>query len=380
MWVSRARLRSMEQQCETLTRERDLARAELAEVQDQLALVTTFAGESAQSVSHQTAKAIHILNVADTIGRIDDRSRETADALRRESSKLRETSSLFQQSTIVLREIADTIGQLTQITEAGKVNVTELDEASTDIDRFADMIASISGQTNLLALNAAIEAARAGEHGRGFAVVADEVRALASRTAAATTEIKQLTEKVIARSGITRQNFDGIVERSLAMDKSVNTIQAVIDDVVNLADQMAGIISSATTTAAFETLKLNHLRFKMQTYETLFGFVEHPDDAALSLRQCRLDAWMAEGDGNLLSGDAGYQRLTESHKTLHSSAELAVQRNRQGDHDGCLLALHSMEQSSSSLIDQLDALEPSYQRLIKPSESQPGGDGDICLF
>ena len=379
MWVSSTRLRALEQRCETLTQERDAALAALAALQEDLERVTAFAGESAQTVSHQTAKAIHILKVAETIDRIDDRSRETADSLRRESSKLRETSSLFQQSTIVLHEIADAIGQLTQITEAGKVNVTELDEASTDIDRFADMIASISGQTNLLALNAAIEAARAGEHGRGFAVVADEVRALAARTAAATTEIKQLTEKVIARSGITRQSFDGIVERSVAMDTSVNTIQAVIDDVVNLADQMAGIISNATTTAAFETLKLNHLRFKMQTYETLFGFVEEPAVAAGSLRKCRLDEWMEQGDGKVLSGHSGYRRLAESHKALHGSAELALERNRHGDHDGCLNALHRMEESSRQLIDQLDALEPSYQSLLRPS-GQQSDDGDICLF
>lgn len=380
MWVKRARFRAMEQLCESLTRERDQARAELAEMHERLELLSAFAGESAQAVSHQTAKAIHILKVADTIDRIDERSRETADSLRHESSKLRETSSLFRQSTIVLKEIGTSISQLTQITEAGKVKVSELDEASTDIDKFADMIASISAQTNLLALNAAIEAARAGEHGRGFAVVAEEVRALASRTAAATTEIKQLTEKVIARSGSTRQSFDGIVERSIAMDTSVNTIQAVIDDVVNLADQMATIISRATATASFETLKLNHLRFKMQTYETLFGLVHRPGDDIASARACRLGDWLEAGDGKVLSADPGYRRLTESHDVLHNSVAQAVEHNRQGNHDGCVRALHRMEEASQALIGQLDALEPSFQQLLKPSEEQAQEGDDICLF
>ncbi|WP_425298838.1 methyl-accepting chemotaxis protein [Pseudomonas duriflava] len=102
-------------------------------------------------------------------------------------------------ATKVQQRVADTIGGIRQQAEQinrASVVTDELQGYGRNIDGIVDAIRTIAEQTNLLALNAAIEAARAGEQGRGFAVVADEVRSLASRTQTSTSEIQQMIEQM----------------------------------------------------------------------------------------------------------------------------------------------------------------------------------------
>jgi uncharacterized protein YukE len=358
VWKSgRQKIYELEQRNQALEKELAGAKNELA----LMAKVKVVADRQMSGLQHQMEYQSQLheqwLCSQRAVAEIREHMASSYTQLAHEKENLRESSVTFAQVLNMLTSTTQRLGAVSDKTQRVCNDVQALRAVAQSITGFITQIKGISDQTNLLALNAAIEAARAGEQGRGFAVVADEVRKLAKNTAQATEEIALLIGKINSSIDNVAGGIDTIGEESSVVASQTGDVQSVVDHIIVMSRNMQQVIGRSADTSFINTTKMDHVVWKGDVYSHIWNAGADGKHLA-DHTQCRLGRWYYGGEGRARCGKMpAFSGLELSHRQVHEFGIKAMQAASNRDDKAVADFLKQMEAASVKVSAALGEME-----------------------
>ncbi len=372
------------------------------------------ADKSAEGAKEQSGQAAQIATAAEEMSQtISDIARNASVS----SDTSAEAMNLARSGQEVANNAVETVNRVYTSTVELATMVEKLNSRSSEIGDIITVIKDIADQTNLLALNAAIEAARAGEQGRGFAVVADEVRKLAERTIKATTEIsdkigavqtesthtqKSMSEaseevtkatQYIRNVGDSLESIVGAVqnvrdqinqiatavdEQSAAseevakniektsniakeMESTSEEVMTSVNGLLNIAEELRGAAGVFVTEGGqlimCDTARLDHRMFVAKVSAHLKGTMKLDASKLPDHHKCRFGKWYDTLGHELCGNLPSYKTINAPHERIHALAKDAVTAYSSGDNEKALRIYGEMESVSKQITDLLENIK-----------------------
>lgn len=276
--------------------------------------------------------------------------------IRSKNESIEQINEVFKDSTRSLSNLVAGMDSLTGNMNQMTSSIEGLSEMAGNINTFVTTISQISEQTNLLALNAAIEAARAGDAGRGFSVVADEVRSLASSTNSSASEVSELVSAIIETTTRTVDSVGVIQDSNNQLSSGVACLNDDYGSIVNQCNSMRSTIRSATLKSFIQTVKLDHVVWKAEIYAVAGGISSKTADDFADHTQCRLGKWFQSEGRDQFHQSSAYRGLDDQHHKVHQNGIAALAALGQGNKPLAIRHFIQMETASENVMRLLDQL------------------------
>lgn len=362
MFVSRSAFRTKVQAYSDLDHRHQEAQNRLAALEDEAQLLRNENESLKEQLAAKNDDAV-MQTMLDSLQQISS-VRETVEQfyqkIENESHAINDINQLFTSSDTVLNAIIADMGRLNDQMGNMSERIGGLSDTADDINKFVNTITSISDQTNLLALNAAIEAARAGDAGRGFSVVADEVRSLATETNRSASEVAELVQGIIQSTRSAVDVVSDLQGNNQKLSEGVSELNTGFDKMVTHCNSMKKTIEDGSLEMFIQTVKLDHVVWKTDVYAVLCGLSDKAPSAFADHASCRLGRWYQANQDSHIGRTRAFANINTPHAQVHDFGVEAMAAAQRGDNAKRDALLRQMESASHRVMTALDAITQEF--------------------